>query len=562
MKPKRILIVGGSAGGASAALRARQLSEEAEILVFERGPHVSFANSALPSFVDSDLQEPDPDLFQTPAVLKAQHNLDVRTRTVVLGLDRANRQIEVCEVDSECRYHEPYDAILLSTGAAPVRPRVPGSDREGLFAIRHATDLERCLHWVRDYQASRAVILGGDPTGLSLAEQLKRRGLSVAVVDASPSLFTRLDPEMAALVEVGLRSNGVETHLGSPIVAFETPTPSQPARAAIVALENGRRLPADIVILALGSRPETGLARAAGLEIGPAGGLRVDAHFRTSDPQVWAVGEAVELPDPITGESFAAPWATPALRQGRIAAESMFGLAPRCPGAFRPGLFRFFQLAAGHVGATASALAAAQVPFVSSILHSNPHGGYRPTTESLGVKLLFSPDSGRLLGGQAVGVHGVERCVDVLATALQAGLTISDLAEFDLPQRPPHGTGQSPLNCAGHQAAARQRGEIRMRPWPAPNAPLTDLALIDLREKHERGNGLIPGARLLPGSELRRRADELPRDQELLLFCLNGDRSGEAARYLGHRGFSAWGLDGGFRTWSALGGSVIPAHRP
>lgn len=456
MTPKRLIIVGGSGGGANAALRARQLDGEIEIIVFERGPHVCLANNALPAFADSELLTLDPELLLSPAQLKERYRIDVRARTVVLGIDRAHQQIEVCEVDTERRYHEPYDALLLSTTAAPIRPRLPGADREGLFVVRQAADLERCLHWIRDYQASQAVIVGNDPLGLTIAEQFKRRGLGVDVVSESSSRFSRLDPEMAELAQEGLRTQGLILHLGEAVSAFEPATSSQPARAGLVALANGTRLPADIVILALGSRPETGLARVAGLAVGAAGGLRVDEQFRTSDPRIWAVGEAVELNDPMTGEAFVAPWGCPTSRHGRLAAEAILGGAPSFGGFIRSGSVRLFQMQVGFIGATEASLTAMARGYETHHWQGSMQRGYRPAAGSLRLKLLSDAATGVVLGGQMVGTSHVERTLDALTVALHGRLTLEDLAALDLPHDPPHGTGLAPLNQVANAARDHQ----------------------------------------------------------------------------------------------------------
>lgn len=545
MSLKRLIIVGGSGGGASAALRARRLNEDLEILVFERGPHLSLANNALPAFADSELLTPDPELLPSPAQLKAQENIEVRPRSVVLGIDREHRQIEVCEVDTECRYHESYDALLLSTTAAPIRPRLPGVDREGLFVVRQAADLERCLHWIRDYQASRAVIIGPDPVGLAIAEQFKRRGLWVDLVSATPSLFARLDPEMAALAHAGLRSHGLNLYLGQEVVAFEPASNSQPARAGLVALADGTRLPADIVILALGSRPETGLARVAGIAVGNAGGLRVDEHFRTSDPQIWAVGEAIELTDPITGENFVAPWGCPTSRHGRLAAEAILGQGTPFGGFVRSGCLRLFQSQIGFVGATEASLLAAGRRYDVHHWDGCPHRGYRPAAGSLHLRVLSDADTGAVLGGQLIGTSHVENSLDALTTALHARLTLEDLAALDFPHHPPHGTGQSPLNQLARQGLERRRQEYPTQPWSSVQSPGAG-QLLDLREAHERTAGMIPKALQIPASELRQRVEELPRKTPLLLFCATGEKSAAAAKFLAHRGFPVSVLEGGF----------------
>ncbi|MBU6403019.1 MAG: FAD-dependent oxidoreductase, partial [Verrucomicrobia bacterium] len=350
---KRILIVGGVAGGASAAARARRRCESCEITVFERGPHVSFANCGLPYFVGGEIVEPDALLVQTPETLRARFNLDVRVHTEVVAIDRAARQVRAREIHSGRVYDAPYDALILSTGAAPLRPPIPGIERPNHFVVRNIPDVQQIMAWSKGCASGkssaptatpggadarppgnrcRAVVVGGGYIGLEMAEQLRRRDFHVTLVEALPQVMTPLDPEMAAWLHQELRAHGVSLHLNDPVVAFEPPTAEEPARASIVVLKSGRRLPADSVILGLGVKPEIGLARAAGLEIGERGGIRVNEHLQTSDPYIWAVGDAIEVRDAVTGQWSLIPLAGPANRQGRIAADNILGRSARYAG--------------------------------------------------------------------------------------------------------------------------------------------------------------------------------------------------------------------------------------
>jgi NADPH-dependent 2,4-dienoyl-CoA reductase/sulfur reductase-like enzyme/rhodanese-related sulfurtransferase len=550
MSSQRLIIVGGVAGGASAAARARRLCEQCEIVVFERGPHVSFANCGLPYFVGGEIVEPDSLLLQTPETLRARFNLDVRVNTEVMALDRASQVVKVREVATGRGYDQAYDALVLSTGAAPLRPPIPGIDRPNHFTVRNIPDVERIMAWSNGCARCRAVVVGGGYIGLEMAEQLRRRDFSVTLVEALPQVMTPLDPEMAAWLHQELRANGVELHLNDPVVAFEAPTAGEPARASIVVLKSGRRLPADSVILGLGVKPEVGLARAAGLEIGDRGGIRVNEHLQTSDPRIWAVGDAVEVRDAVTGQWALIPLAGPANRQGRIAADNIFGRSSRYHGTFGTAILRLFQLTAGCTGANEKCLRKAGIPFQALHLHPGSHAGYYPGAEPIAMKVLFAPDTGKLLGAQAVGQDGVDKRIDVLATALKAGMTMNDLAELELAYAPPFGSAKDPVNLAGMAAQNVLAGDVQLAQWHevASRDPKRTV-LLDVRRVDERAKGHIPGSIHIPLDEVRERMSELPRDREIIVQCQSGQRSYFACRILAQRGFHVRNLTGSFRTW-------------
>ncbi len=556
--PRRIIVVGGVAGGASAAARARRLSEEAEIIIFERGPHVSFANCGLPYFVGGEIAEQDSLLVQTPQSLKARFNLDVRVSTEVLRIDRDKRQVHVRELSSGREYTEGYDALILSTGAAPLRPPIPGIDRPNHFSVRNIPDVEKIMAWSKGCQHCRAVIVGGGYIGLEMAEQLKRRGFGVTVVEAMPQVMTPLDPEMAAWLHQELRRHEVELHLNDPVAAFEEPTAHEPARASIVVLKSGKRLPADSVVLGLGVRPENRLAKDAGLEVGERGGIRVDQHLQTNDPRIWAVGDAIEVRDAITGEWALIPLAGPANRQGRIAADSLFGRASRYEGTFGTAILRLFLLTAGCTGANEKTLSRAGIPYLAIHLHPNSHAGYYPGAAPIALKVLFAPETGKLLGAQAVGHEGVDKRIDVLATALKGGMTMHDLAELELAYAPPYGSAKDPINLAGMIGENVLAGDVRIAQWrEIGNLDPDKTVLLDVRRDNEWQAGHMPGARHIPLDQLRARLDELPRDREIVVHCQSGQRSYYASRILTQNGFRARNLTGSYRTWkTAQEGSV------
>lgn len=552
MNNRRLIIVGGVAGGASAAARARRLCEDCHIIIFERGPHVSFANCGLPYFVGGEIAEYDSLLVQTPDSLKARFNLDVRIKTEVIRIDRAVRRIRVREVTTGREYEEAYDALILSTGASPLKPPLPGIERPHHFVVRDIPDVEHIMAWSKDCQRCRAVVVGGGYIGLEMAEQLRHRGFDVTVVEALPQVMTPLDPEMAAWLHRELHANGVALHVNDPVVSFEPPSEQEPARASIVVLKSGRRLPADSIVLSMGVKPEVSLAKDAGLEIGNLGGIRVNEQLQTSDPHIWAVGDAIEVRDGVTGEWALIPLAGPANRQGRIAADNVLGRSARYEHTFGTAVLRLFTLTVACTGANENGLRRASIAFQAVHLHPGSHAGYYPGAEPIALKILFSPDTGKLLGAQAVGHEGVDKRIDVLATALKAGMTVHDLAELELAYAPPYGSAKDPVNLAGMVAQNVLTEDVGIAQWNdiASLDPRATL-LLDVRRSDERAQGFIPDSYHIPLDELRQRLSELPRDREIIAYCHSGQRSYIAVRILSHHGFHARNLTGAYRTWQA-----------
>ena len=545
-----MVIVGGVAGGASAAARARRLCEKCEIVIFERGPHVSFANCGLPYFVGGEIVEQDSLLLQTPETLRARFNLDVRVNTEVVAIDRAAQSVKVRELATGREYDQPYDSLVLSTGASPLRPPIPGIDRPGHFTVRNIPDVERINAWIKDCKACRAVVVGGGYIGLEMAEQLKRRGLAVTVVEATPQVMTPLDPEMAAWLHAELIANGVQLHLGDSVAAFETPKPGETARASVVVLKSGKRIEADTVVLGLGVRPETSLAKNAGLELGDLGGISVNEHLQTSDRKIYAVGDAVEVRDRVTGAWGIIPLAGPANRQGRIAADNIFNRPTRYEGTWGTAILRLFKLTAGCTGASEKSLRKAGIAFQALHLHPGSHAGYYPGAEPIAMKILFAPETGKLLGAQAVGQDGVDKRIDVLATALKAGMTMNDLAELELAYAPPFGSAKDPVNLAGMAAQNVLAGDVQLAQWnEIASLDANKTLLLDVRRSDERAKGFIPGSIHIPLDEIRTRMSELPHDREIIVHCQSGQRSYFACRILAQHGFRVRNLTGSFRTW-------------
>lgn len=552
MNPKRLIIIGGVAGGASAAARARRLSEECEIIILERGPHVSFANCGLPYFVGGEIANEDDLFLQTPKSLHSRFNLDVRVNSEVVSIDRETRVVNVRELANGREYALPYDALVISTGAAPIAPPIPGIQREGHFVVRNVPDVVRIKSWIGKSEGTRAVVVGGGYIGLEMAEQLVRHGgVSVSLVEALPQVMAPLDPEMAAWLHLELQQHGVELYTGSAVAAFEAPSAAEPARASIVVLKDGRRLPADVVILGMGVKPESSLAKAAGLEIGERGGIRVNERMQTSDPTIYAVGDVVEVRDAITGAWSLIPLAGPANRQGRIAADNIMGRIASYNGTQGTAVLRLFGLTAGCTGANEKTLRAAGVACEVLHLHPASHAGYYPGAEPIALKLIFAPETGKLLGAQALGRDGVDKRLDVFATALKAGMTVHDLAELELAYAPPFGSAKDPVNLAGMAAQNVLAGDVALAQWhEIARLDPEKTIVLDVRRADERAKGCIPGSLHIPLDELRGRLGELPKDKEIIASCQSGQRSYFACRLLSQHGFKVRNLAGSWRTFS------------
>lgn len=546
----KLVIVGGVAGGASAATRARRLSEDAEIVVFERGPDVSFANCGLPYYVGGEIAERDRLLVVSPERLRRRFRLDVRTLATVESIDRAARTVQVRDLRDGRAYREPYDALILAPGAAPLRPSLPGIDLPGVFTLRTMRDADRIKAAV-DGGARRAVLIGAGFIGLELAESLARREVAATMVELQDQVLPPLDPEMAVPIADALARNGVRLRLGDSAAAFEAAD-----RGLWVRLRSGERLPAEIAILGVGVRPENELATGAGLAVGPRGGIRVDPGMRTSDPHIFAVGDAVEVVDPVTGEPAQVPLAGPANRQGRIAADNVFGRRSRYRGTQGTAIVRVFDQAAALTGASERRLRQIGRPFRMIYVHPSQHAGYYPGARPLTLKLLFEPDGGKLLGAQAVGGDGVDKRIDVLAAAIQGGMTVFDLEEMELCYSPQYGSAKDPVNMAGFVAAGLLRGDHpqidagRLLDRANDPADMPGPLVLDVRGVDEYAAGHIAGAVNIPVDELRDRLGEVPGGGRVVVYCQVGQRGYLATRILLQAGYDAVNLSGGYKSYT------------
>lgn len=542
----KVLIVGGVAAGMSCAARLRRLNETAQIVVFEKSPYVSFANCGLPYYIGGVIRERDQLLLQTPASLKASLDLDVRTGHEVISIDRKAKTVEVREVGTGRTYSEHYDKLVLCPGAVPLRPPIPGIDHPSVLVLRNVPDTDAIKARV-DAGAKRAVVIGGGYIGVEMAENLRDRGLEVELVELMPQILPPLDAEMTWPLEEHLRQHGVRLHLGTAAAAIR----DLGGGRVRVELQNGTNLDADLVMLSAGVRPDTTLAKAAGLELGPRGGIKVDEHLRTSDPDIYAAGDAVETPHLVLGGSWLIPLAGPANRQGRVIADNLAGRPAKWNGAVGTAIVKIFDMTAGGTGANEKTLQREKIPYRKLYLHPGHHAGYYPGASPLHIKVLFAPDTGRLLGAQVVGFEGVDKRLDVFATALQANLRVQDLQNLELAYAPPYGSAKDPINMAGFIGANILAGDFD--PWYAEDFPskTADGVILDVRGRAEYEMGHVPGALNIPLNELRKRVEELPADKPVYVYCKVGFRSYLASRALRQRGRKVKTLSGGFDTFRA-----------
>lgn len=546
---QRILIVGGVAGGASCAARARRLSESAEIIMFERGPFVSFANCGLPYYVGDVITDEKQLLVANADLFRQRFNIEVRLEHEVIAIDRAASEITVKNRQTGAVYQEAYDALVLAPGAAPIRPPLPGIDLPGIFALRTIPDSRRIRDWIATHQVKQAVVVGGGFIGLEMAENLVHREIAVTLIEAQSQVMPPLDPEMAAVVQTCLQSHSVSLCLGDSVAGF---APNSDG-GLWVSTQSGATYAAELVILGIGVRPETTLAKAAGLEIGDRGGIRVNDQMQTSDPRIWAVGDVVEVQDFVTGEWTVMPLAGPANRQGRIAADVICGRESRFRGVQGTSVCGLFGLTIATTGANQKTLQRLGWDYDKVYLHPGHHVGYYPNAKPIDLKLLFSPQDGRILGAQAIGEAGVEKRIDVIAMALQTGATVFDLEEAELCYAPQFGAAKDPVNMAGMIAANALRGDAPLVHW----SQLAELAdrkglLLDVRNLDEFAAGHVAGAVNIPLPQLRDRLSELRSDQEIWVYCQVGQRGYYATRVLRLEGFNASNLSGGFKTYRAV----------
>lgn len=559
----KIVIVGGVAGGASAAARARRLSEDAEIILLQKDKDVSYASCGMPYFIGGEITDRTAMAVQTPTSLKDRLRLDVRVSTQVTSIHPSDNHVVAQNLETGETYQETYDHLILAVGAAPFKPPIPGIDRPGLFALRNLQDMDAIVEWIHrtaDRVAladMHAVVAGAGFIGIEMAEQLIHRGVNVTLIEMLPQILGPLDPEMAAMLENDLKSHGVEVITGDGIQEFKE-YPNHPD-ASVLTLRSGRVLsPAHLTILGLGVRPDTAIIKAAGIELTPYGHVIVNEHLQTSVPNIWAAGDSVQVKNPLLdGEMWAVPLAGPANRQGRMVADNIFGRNRSYKGTFGVSVVRSFGLYAACVGMNEKMLTQKKIPHAVIHIHPNSHAGYYPGASQIHLKLIFDKATGKIFGAQAVGKDGVEKRIDVIATAMQGGMTVEDLADLELCYAPPVGSAKDPVNYAGTVAMNVMDGLVSVVGWTdfLKLAHEEDVLILDVRDASEikRNGSIAKNAINIPLNDLRSRLSELPKDKRLIVSCASGQRGYYACRILAQNGFEhVLNLDGAFATFHAV----------
>jgi len=549
---KRILIVGGVAGGASAAARLRRLDETAEIIMFERGDYISFANCGLPYYIGGEIKDRDDLLLQTPESFKKRFNIEVRIRNEVTAIDPGKKQINVKNLSSGESYTESYDKLILSPGAEPVRPPIPGINSDRIFTLRNVPDTDLINDFIDKHKPKRAVIVGAGYIGLEMAENLRRRGTLVAVVEMVDQVLPVMDKEMTCFIQQELHKHNVALWLNDAVANFQ-PSDSR----LMVGLKSGMELSCDIVILAMGVKPEVELARQAKLEIGETGGIKVNKQLQTSDPDIYAIGDAIEVRNFALDNPTLIPLAGPANKQGRMVADNICGGNRHYNGTQGTSILKVFDLTVAMTGASEKALTKTNMEYEKLYMHPANHVSYYPGAEQMHVKILFTRPEGKILGAQIVGSRGVDRRIDILAVAIRAGMTVFDLQELELAYAPPYGSGKDVVNMAGFAASNILDGIVDVVHWNQLNK---DDYILDVRSTGEFKKGNVPSSVNVPVDEIRNRFAELPKNTVINAYCVVGLRSYIACRILTQNGFIARNISGGYITYCSHQNKEVMDH--
>jgi len=539
----KVVIVGGVAGGASAAARLRRLDEQADIVLFERGEYISFANCGLPYYVGGTIENRKRLLLQTPKRFKARFNVDVRTKNEVLNINRDEKKIEVMNLTTGNKYFESYDKLILSPGSKPTRPAIPGIDSDRIFTMRDIPDADSIDAFIDKHKPKRAVVVGAGYIGLEMAENLRERGLLVAIVEMVDQVMPTMDKEMANLLHQHLHEQSIALWLNDGVSGF-SPSDSK----LMVSLKSGMELACDFAVLAIGVRPEIKLAKQSSLEIGNCGGIKVNQYLQTSDPDIYAIGDAIEVKDFVLGNDVLIPLAGPANKQGRIVADNLCGRNVKYKGTQGTAILKVFDLTAAMTGASEKNLKKTDIDYERLYIHPAHHVGYYPGARQMHIKLLFTKPEGKILGVQIIGSKGVDKRIDIFATAIRAGMTVFDLQELELAYAPPYGSGKDAVNMAGFVAANILDGTFKVKHYDELD---NNDFIIDVRRDAEIARGAIPGAVNIYVDELRERLNELPKDKTINLSCAVGIRSYIASRILQQKGFETTSLSGGYSTYLA-----------
>jgi NADPH-dependent 2,4-dienoyl-CoA reductase/sulfur reductase-like enzyme/peroxiredoxin family protein/rhodanese-related sulfurtransferase/TusA-related sulfurtransferase len=549
----KYLIVGGVAAGMSAATRLRRLDETAEIIVFERGGYVSYANCGLPYYIGDTITERERLLVQTAEGFRTLFNIEVRTRSEVLAVRSEAKSIRVKDLETGREYDESYDKLLLTPGGSPVKPTIPGSDHSAIHTLWTIPDSDRIRAMVDEGKVKTALVVGAGFIGLEMAENLQARGISVTVVEMARQAMNVIDYEIAAMVHRELRMHKVGLYLEDGVAAFEPA-----AGGGVVArLTSGRTVAADLVLLSIGVKPNTGFLDGSGIKLGARGHIETDDYLKTSQEHIFAAGDAIEVRHPLTNEQTAIPLAGPANKQGRIAADNIHGKNPHTyGGTMGTAIAKVFDLTVGMTGVSEKFCKAKGIPYDSVIIHPNDYAGYYPGAMKMSLKLVFSPEDRRVLGVQATGYGGVDKRIDVIATAIKGNMTVDDLAEIEHAYAPPYSSAKDPVNMAGFVAQNILDGLVRSTTWEdVHTADPSELFMLDVRTPAEFATGGIPGAVNIPLAELRERLGEIPRDKRIILYCKVGHIAYNAARILEARGITNYAnLSGGYETYHSATG--------
>ncbi|MBN1786924.1 MAG: CoA-disulfide reductase [Sedimentisphaerales bacterium] len=540
---KKVLIVGGVAGGASAGARLRRLDEQAEIILFERGEYISFANCGLPYYVGGTIEKRERLLLQTPKRFKARFNVDVRTENEVLSINRDEKKVEVVNLATGEKYFESYDKLILSPGARPAKPPIPGIDSDRIFTLRNVPDADLINDFIEKHKPKRAVVVGAGYIGLEMAENLRKRGLLVAIVEMVDQVVPTMDKEMANLLHQHLHEQSIALWLNDGVSGF-----SRTDSKLMVSLKSGMELACDFAVLSIGVKPEAKLARESGLEIGNRGGIKVNEYLQTSDTDIYAVGDVIEVKDFVLGTDTLIPLAGPANRQGRIAADNLCGRSVKYKGTQGTAILKVFDLVAAMTGVSEKALKKTDINYERLYIHPAHHVGYYPGAKQMHIKLLFTKPEGKILGVQIIGSDGVDKRIDVFATAIRAGMTVFDIQDLELAYAPPYGSGKDVVNMAGFVGGNILDGTFDVQHYDKLDS---EDFIVDVRRGIEIARGSIPGAINIPIDELRDRLDELPKDKVINLSCAVGIRSYIASRILRQKGFDTKSLSGGYSTYLA-----------
>ena len=544
----KYLIIGAVAGGASTAARLRRMDEQAEIILFEKGGYVSYANCGLPYYIGEVINDRDLLFVQTVASFNQRFNIEVRIFSEVKSIDTTQKLITVTNLKTGETYSESYDKLVLSPGAEPIRPPLPGIDLDGIFTLRSVPDMDRIKEFAKKKRLGHAVIIGGGFIGLEMAENLHHLGMKVSIVEMGNQVLAPLDFALAALVQQHIRAKGLDLRLSSTVTGFD-----KLLNGIRVNLKDAEPIKADVVILSIGVRPDTRLAQAAGLELGASKGIKVNEFLQTSDPDIYAVGDAIEFPNPLTGRSMSTYLAGPANKQGRICANNLvMGNVQKYPGSINTAIVKVFDMTVGTAGMASKHLQVAGIEHLVSTTHSGSHAGYYPGSRQMSIQLCFAPGSGQLLGAQVAGFKGVDKRLDLLASAIKREGSIHELTEFEHAYAPPFSSAKDPVNIAGFVAENILLGQLSLFYWNEVDSAKEKGIIIDVRSREEFNKAHIPGALSFPIDELRSHLEELRKYPEINLYCQVGLRGYLAYRILKQNGFEkVKNLSGGFTTWQA-----------